>query len=63
MMMYSSMSLENQVFIVEEFIQLNRTEELVTTEIDNEIKYTYLLRQIPTQTESTNTSNTPKHLA
>jgi hypothetical protein len=63
MMMYSSMSLENQVFIVEEFIQLNQTEELVTTEIDNEIKYTYLLRQISTQAESTNTSNTPKHLA
>jgi hypothetical protein len=37
--MYTSTSLENQVFIVEEFIQLYQTEELVTTEIDNEIKY------------------------
>jgi hypothetical protein len=37
--MYSSTSLENQVFIVEEFIQLYQTEERVTTEIDNEIKY------------------------
>jgi hypothetical protein len=37
--MYSSTSLENQVFIVEGFIQLNQTEERVTTEIDNEIKY------------------------
>jgi hypothetical protein len=49
--MYSSTSLENQVFIVEEVIQLNQTEEMSTTEIDNEIKYTYLLLQIPTQTE------------
>ena len=37
MMMHSSTSPENQVLIVEEFSQLNQTDELVIIEIDNEI--------------------------